>query len=133
MDINRVILSGRLGSDPKVKAYDNNSVVYLRMASNLGRDNKKTIWVDLEVRRQNGSRFIDLVSRLKKGQAVLVMGRLTIRDTTYETNGKRTRRLSPVVIVSDLKPLDRFPSLNGSDEEDEFHDFDASDFEGMEV
>jgi single-strand DNA-binding protein len=102
---NSVQLIGRLGKDPEVKTFGENKKASFSIATSDSYKNAKgekvedTQWHNIVV----WGKLVDVVEKyLKKGQEVVVEGRLVHRD--YETD-KGEKRFITEVNVNDLVML----------------------------
>jgi single-strand DNA-binding protein len=92
-DMNRVVLMGRLGQDPDVRYFGDNTLLKLRLATSER-------WVDKDQQRQErtdwhdvalwGARAEWMSKALKKGMPVVVEG--SIRTSSYEREGVKRYR-----------------------------------------
>jgi single-strand DNA-binding protein len=110
MDLNRVILIGRLASDPELKYTPSGiAVTQFRLAVNRpmsaeARQNgqeKQADFISIVAWRQSAEYAANY---LNKGRLVAIEGRLQVRE--YETKDGQRRRDTEVV-VDNLKSLDR--------------------------
>lgn len=90
--LNRVILQGRLGSDPELKTTPNGvEVVSLNVACDRDRKDangeRQTDWISVQAWR-NTAKFIS--QYFTKGSSILVEGRLQTRSYTDKNGNKRT-------------------------------------------
>jgi len=114
---NRVQLIGNLGQDPDIKTLDSGKkVAHFTMATNESYKNgdgqkiEETTWHNIVAWNglaETASKF------LKKGQEVLVEGRIVYR--TYEDKKGVTKNATDIVLNSLL--MLRSPKTNGKDEE----------------
>ena len=114
---NRVQLIGNLGQDPDIKTLDSGKkVAHFTMATNESYKNgdgqkiEETTWHNIVAWNglaETASKF------LKKGQEVLVEGRIVYR--TYEDKKGVTKNATDIVLNSLL--MLRSPKANGKDEE----------------
>lgn len=85
MDLNVVVLSGRLGRDPEMKyLQDGTPVVNFSFAVSLYGD--KTLWIDVEGWRKTAE---SINERLTKGSKVMIRGELGM--DRWETNDGQKR------------------------------------------
>lgn len=107
--INKVTLIGRLGKDPEVRHFDNNSAVCnFTLATNetyTDRDGNRieqTEWHNLAIWRKG---LIDVAEKyLGKGQLIYVEGKLRTRNWEDQNGNKR---YSTEVVVDNFKMLER--------------------------
>ncbi|MCB0540651.1 MAG: single-stranded DNA-binding protein [Bacteroidetes bacterium] len=107
--INKVTLIGRLGKDPEVRHFDNNSAVCnFTLATNetyTDRDGNRieqTEWHNLAIWRKG---LIDVAEKyLGKGQLIYVEGKLRTRSWEDQNGAKR---YSTEVVVDNFKMLER--------------------------
>jgi single-strand DNA-binding protein len=102
--INRVILIGRVGSDPDTRQVNNNSVCNLTLATSetykdkSGEKQQKTEWHNLQI----WGKLSEIVEKyVKKGQLVYVEGKITTQS--WEKDG--TKHYKTVIVVSSLQML----------------------------
>jgi single-stranded DNA-binding protein len=87
--INSITIHVRLGRDPEVRAAGSKQVCSVSAAMSQGKD-KPSLWLELTAWSDNRFAFGDL-SALRKGQACVVQGRLTVRE--YEKDGVTVQRI----------------------------------------
>lgn len=92
MSLNRVVLQGRLGSDPELRTTPNGvEVVTLNVACDRDRKDasgeRQTDWISVQAWR-NTAGFIS--QYFSKGSSVLVEGRLQTRSYTDRDGNRRT-------------------------------------------
>ena len=112
-DVNRMMLSGRLGADPELKYLPSvTAVANPRLASNRtytsnGERREEALFVDVEVYGKAG----EAVAQHKaKGAFLLVDGRL--RLNTWERDGQRHARLLVVAEQVSFGPSVGIPSAS---------------------
>jgi len=94
--VNKVIIVGRLGTDPKVKTFDNgDKVVEFPVATSEkytdknGQSQEQTEWHNVVVRRE---RLVGLSEQyLKKGSQIYLEGRLRTRSWDDQAGAKHYR------------------------------------------
>ncbi|MBV9850937.1 MAG: single-stranded DNA-binding protein [Armatimonadetes bacterium] len=139
MDYNRVILIGRLASDPELKYTPSGiAVTQFRMAVNRpmsaearqSGQEKQADFFSIVAWRQSAEY---VANYLGKGRLVMVEGRLQVRE--YEHNGQKRRDTE--IVVDNLKSLDRPKEAGegggnggggygrGGGQHDDFHDESA--------
>ncbi|MEJ5266625.1 MAG: single-stranded DNA-binding protein [Bacteroidales bacterium] len=108
MNLNKVLLIGRLGKDPEVNYYKPDSpVAKFPLATSeyyLGKNGEKiesTEWHNI-VCWNNNAKFAE--KYLSKGMLVYIEGRITTRK--WEANDKTTR-YSTDIVVQDIKILEK--------------------------
>lgn len=90
MDLNRVIIQGRLGGDPEGMAFQNGTTCSRFSIAVNGREKGSEIWVDVKAwgkQADNCNRY------LQKGRAVIVEGRIAMDEWTDKNTGKRRRSM----------------------------------------
>jgi single-strand DNA-binding protein len=89
MNINRVEFSGNLAADATQREAGNSNVTSFRIAVNpqkrAGKEEGETMWFGCSLWGQRGTA---LLPYLKKGQRVIVFGRLSQRTYTDKTSGQ---------------------------------------------
>lgn len=113
-DLNHLTISGRLGRDPEVRfASGGMAVCSFSIASNYKYKEKETAtWLNCVALGKLG----EIVGeRLHKGQAVLLVGRLAIRE--WEKDGKKNKTTE--IVVSDFRTLASSPVSDVGDEKHE--------------
>lgn len=90
--LNKVVLQGRLGSDPELKTTPSGvEVVTLNVACDRDRKDaggeRQTDWISVQAWRQT-AKFIS--QYFSKGSSILVEGRLQTRSYTDKNGNKRT-------------------------------------------
>lgn len=114
MDLNKVMLIGRLTRDPEVKTTPNGTnVASFAIATNL-------VWTDQSGQKQEKVEFHNIVAwrrlaeicgqYLKKGGKVYLEGRLQTRDWVGQDNVKRYRT---EVVADNMIMLDRAGAATG--------------------
>lgn len=114
MDLNKVMLIGRLTRDPELKATpQGTNVATFSIATNL-------VWTDQNGQKQEKVEFHNIVAwrrlaeicgqYLKKGSKMYAEGRLQTRDWVGQDNVKRYRT---EVVMDNMIMLDRAPSGGG--------------------
>lgn len=107
--INKVTLVGRLGKDPEVRHFDNNSsVCNFTLATNEtytdkdGNRIEQTEWHNLAIWKKG---LIDVAEKyLGKGQLIYIEGKLRTRNWEDQSGAKR---YSTEVVVDNFKMLER--------------------------
>lgn len=86
--MNIITIAGRLGADPEVRFTSNGQkVTTLRVATNTRKGNKdETIWWRVTVW---GDNFDKMISFLKKGSAVIIVGDLNKPEIFTDRQGKQ--------------------------------------------
>lgn len=115
--INKVTLVGRLGKDPEVRHFDNNSSVcnftVATSESYTDREGKRieqTEWHNLAIWRKG---LVDVAEKyLKKGHLVYVEGKLRTRSWDDQSGNKR---YTTEVVVDSFKMLEKRDSNGGDD------------------
>ncbi len=105
MDICKVILSGHLGQDPRIRQLDDGTpVLNLRVANGQRKKGEAiTYWWDVTMFGERGLKLHDM---LRKGSHVLVEGPYSERTYVDKEGRERTQR---EVLARDLYILDRKP------------------------
>lgn len=89
--LNRVILEGRLGQDPEIRAIGDNKKLSVSMAvANPGKkkdDPNSTQWLEVELWGVKAEKFAEF---FKKGSAVTVEGK--IKTDSWEKEGEKRSR-----------------------------------------
>lgn len=93
--LNQVSLHGRLGRDPEIRYTQQENIPVATVSIAVSRDGKNagTDWIDL-VAWRNTAEFLEKYFR--KGDEILVTGRLQIRD--YQDRNGNKRRTAEVVV-----------------------------------
>ncbi len=115
--INKVTLVGRLGKDPEVRHFDNNSSVcnftLATSESYTDREGKRieqTEWHNLAIWRKG---LVDVAEKyLKKGHLVYVEGKLRTRSWDDQSGNKR---YTTEVVVDSFKMLEKREPTGGDD------------------
>ena len=115
--INKVTLVGRLGKDPEVRHFDNNSSVcnftVATSESYTDREGKRieqTEWHNLAIWRKG---LVDVAEKyLKKGHLVYVEGKLRTRSWDDQSGNKR---YTTEVVVDSFKMLEKRESTDRDD------------------
>lgn len=115
--INKVTLVGRLGKDPEIRHFDNNSSVcnftLATSESYTDREGKRieqTEWHNLAIWRKG---LVDVAEKyLKKGHLVYVEGKLRTRSWDDQSGNKR---YTTEVVVDSFKMLEKRDSSGGDD------------------
>lgn len=115
--INKVTLVGRLGKDPEVRHFDNNSsVCNFTIATSESYTDKEgqrieqTEWHNLAIWRKG---LVDVAEKyLKKGHLVYVEGKLRTRSWDDQSGNKR---YTTEVVVDLFKMLEKRESSNSND------------------
>lgn len=85
--MNVAIFSGNLGQDAEPRQAGSKTVVGLRLAVTVGfGDSKETMWVDVNVWNDKSGR----AAALRKGQRIIVQGRLNLRSWQGKDGQTRT-------------------------------------------
>lgn len=103
MDLNKVMFSGRLGQDPRVRQLDDGTPV-LNLSVAMSRRKKGedvTYWWDVTMFGQRGLKLHDM---LRKGSHVIVDGEYGEREYTDKNGVHRVQR---EVLARDIYLLDR--------------------------
>lgn len=108
MEINNVLISGRLGADPEVRRFDNGSMVAnfrlaheVRFKDKNGETKERTDWHNVSA----VGKIAEFVQQyIGKGRRVLVEGYLRKRDWTDKDGNKRE---VVEVVAMQVHPLDR--------------------------
>jgi len=107
MDLNVVVMSGRLGADPKMRyAPSGSAVVNFRLATKVAQD--KTLWFDVTVW---GKQAESVNQYLSKGSPVAVNGRFD-EDEWEDQNGNMRKSLR--IIANDVRFLGPKPDSSSS-------------------
>jgi single-strand DNA-binding protein len=103
MDMLKVIASGRLGQDPRIRQLDDGTpVLNLSMASGRRKKGQDlTYWWDVT---QFGERGLKIHDMLKKGSHILVEGDYSERSYVDKQGNQRTQR---EIVASNIYLLDR--------------------------
>lgn len=113
--INKVTLIGRLGKDPEVRRFDNNSsVCNFTVATSESYTDKEgnrieqTEWHNLAIWRKG---LVDVAEKfLKKGHLVYIEGKLRTRNWDDQDGNKR---YTTEVVVDNFKMLERRENAGG--------------------
>lgn len=113
--INKVTLVGRLGKDPEVRHFDNNSsVCNFTLATSEtytdreGQRIEQTEWHNLAIWRKG---LVDVAEKyLKKGHLIYVEGKLRTRSWDDQSGNKR---YTTEVVVDSFKMLERRDAAGG--------------------
>ena len=103
-DTNKVEIKGRLGQDPKVFINQAGKMVLIQVATHQsfmdqdGKWQQKTTWHQVKAY----GRTVDLVKKVKKGQEVLIKGRL--ENATIEHSGKRFTSTNVIATSIEIVP-----------------------------
>lgn len=117
MDINTIVVAGRLARDPETKfTQTGKAVTNFSIANDSGFGDKKTTnWINI-VAWEKTSEFV--TRYFEKGSKIVVQGRLTTRN--YETSNGEKRTSTEVVadqiFFGDSKPQERAVGGGNSDE-----------------
>lgn len=107
-DVNVVVISGRLGADPKMRyTQEGTAVTNFSMAVGLGRE--KTLWMPVTVwgkQAENANQY------LTKGSEATVVGRLTQEEWATEDGGRKKR----ISVVANTVRFGAKPSTGESSE-----------------
>ena len=107
--MNSIVLKGNLGANPEIKKVgkNNNSLATFNLAhseykgkQDNGESRYETFWVKVVA----WGRLAEALSHLKKGDQVIVMGRLSIRE--WEDD-KGQKRFSTEIIAYSVNKLER--------------------------
>ncbi len=116
--VNKVILVGRLGSEPSVRAVGSSNVCSFNLATSerwkdkSGEQKEVTEWHSIEI----WDKLADIASKyLKKGSMVYLEGK--IRTEKYEKDGQT--KYSVKIRVSEMKMLDMPKSDSSNESNDE--------------
>lgn len=118
MDINTIIVAGRLARDPETKfTQTGKAVTNFSIANDSGFGDKKTTnWINI-VAWEKTSEFV--TRYFEKGSKIVVQGRLTTRN--YETSNGEKRTSTEVVadqiFFGDSKPQERAVGGGGNSDE----------------
>jgi single-strand DNA-binding protein len=104
---NRITVKGNLTKDPVFKQIgeDNKSLAEMRIAvtDKIGRDKEETLFIDVDAWGYNADYAKNC--DFKKGDKVIVEGRLRSREWTDQNDSKRTSfSISPVSLHKAVKP-----------------------------
>lgn len=106
--INKVTLIGRLGKDPEVRHFENNSVCNFTLATNEfytdreGNRIEQTEWHNVAIWKKG---LVDVAEKyLHKGNLVYIEGKLRTRSWDDQSGNKR---YSTEVVVDSFKMLER--------------------------
>ena len=112
--MNIVELAGRLGADPEVRYTANNlKVTTLRVAANSYRGGKEeTIWWRVTIW---GDRFDKMLSFMKKGSAIIVIGELHKPEIWTNRNGEPQVSMEMTAEMIKFSPFGKPDSLSSSD------------------
>ena len=129
MGINNITVSGNIGQDPRY--LENGPVVSSIAVSEFWGGEKHTLWLNLSFFGAHKERIEK--SGLRKGCAVTVSGKLTVRE--YEFEGQKRKDVG--IMVNDFDIV-RYPddgqSAGASDDYDEDGDeYDSDDYEEDEA
>lgn len=116
--INKVTLVGRLGKDPEVRHFDNNSsVCNFTLATSEtytdreGQRIEQTEWHNLAIWRKG---LVDVAEKyLKKGHLIYVEGKLRTRSWDDQSGNKR---YTTEVVVDSFKMLEKRDGSGGGDQ-----------------
>lgn len=97
MGINSIVMSGRIGQDPRY--LENGPVVTSLAVSEFWGGERHTLWINLSFFKSLSERVQN--SGLRKGCAVTVAGKLTVRE--YEYNGEKRKDVGIMVNDFDIQ------------------------------
>jgi len=102
--MNMVWIAGHLGADPEVRfTSTGQKIVNLRVATNSRRQGKdETVWWRVTI---FGDRFDKMLTYLKKGSAVIIMGKMNPPQIWADKEGKQNITLEIVAETIDFSPF----------------------------
>ncbi len=111
---NHIIIAGHLGADPEVRFSSNGrKITTFRVASNTKKNgNPETIWWQVTVFGENMDK---LISYLKKGSAVIVMGELQKPEIFNDREGKPQPSLNVIASNISFSPFGKGDRNSGSE------------------
>lgn len=108
---NQITVLGNLVSDPKSFDSQSGCIARIRVACSLTEEKKLFIDVVAFDGKFGGKLATNLIAHKKKGDAVLVIGRL--EDSSYEKEGKMVSAFQ--VVASEIRYLDKAPASGPGD------------------
>lgn len=114
--MNMVWIAGHLGADPEVRfTPSGQKIVNLRVAANSRRQGKdETIWWRVTI---FGDRFDKMLTYLKKGSAVIIMGRMNPPQMWTDREGRQQVSLELIAETIDFSPFGKGERSSGSPEQ----------------
>lgn len=102
--MNMVWIAGHLGADPEVRfTPSGQKIVNLRVAANSRKQGKdETVWWRVTI---FGDRFDKLLTYLKKGSAVIIMGRMNPPQMWTDREGRQQVTLELIAETIDFSPF----------------------------
>lgn len=102
--MNMVWIAGHLGADPEVRfTPSGQKIVNLRVAANSRKQGKdETIWWRVTI---FGDRFDKMLTYLKKGSAVIIMGRMNPPQMWTDREGRQQFSLEMIAETIDFSPF----------------------------